>query len=88
MYRQTNFLFERFYQCGRGARPAYARHVLNAEHVGTGFFQRLGHVDIVFEIIFRTIFVKQITCVTNRRFTQRAAFHHGVDGNTHIVDPV
>ena len=50
--------------------------------------KRAGHIDIICDVIFRAIGVKDVARVANRAFTDFARFTDRIHGHTHILNPV
>ena len=69
---QTDLLLQHPHQFTRRRRPAYPRHVLDAENVGSGLFQLLRHIDVVLELVLGSRGIEQVAGVADRRFKNGA----------------
>src|SRR5579862_997755 len=73
VHRQADLVLERLDQLVGGARPAQARHVLDAEHVGAGGLQFAREPEVVREGVLLLRRVTEVAGVTDRRLAQLAA---------------
>ena len=71
----------------RGRRQQ-SRHILKAQNMRPCGLKRAGHIDIICDVIFRAIGVKDVARVANRAFTDFARFTDRIHGHAHILNPV
>src|SRR6185369_5710940 len=79
---------QRLHQRARRARPAYPRHVLDAEDLRAGLLELTRQIYVVAQVPFRARRIEQIASAALRRLAQRPGAAHGVDGDAHVVDAV
>ena len=85
---QPDLASQRLHQRAGRARPAHARHVLDAEDLRARLLELPGQVDVVAQVPLRAGGVEQIARVAHRRLAQRSGAAHGVDRDAHVVDSV
>ncbi len=85
---QTDLFFQRFDQHRSCSRFQQACHVFQAKNMRARRLQVFTHCNIIVQIIFRAVRVKNIARITNRTFTDLTVFHHCVHGHTHVFNPI
>jgi hypothetical protein len=56
--------------------------------MGARIAQRLAHIDIVFEVVFRPLRVEDIAGITDRALADAAGLDHRIHRHAHVLDPV
>ncbi len=88
MDRQADLFLQRLEEdagCSGFQKP---RHVLEAENMGAGGFQRLAHRDVVFQVVFRAVGIEDVAGIADRAFADLALLDHGIHRDAHVLDPV
>ena len=88
MQRQAARLPQGLDEHARAGGPQQARHVLDREDMAAGPFQLLGDADIIVERIFGAIGIENVARVADRALGELAGLAHGIDRDTHVLDPV
>ena len=88
MDRQVDGIFQGRYQAVSGFRFQEAGHILDGDDIGAGILQFLGHVDIVFQIVFIAGRVEDIASVAEGDFGELVVFADGLDRAIHVVQAV
>ena len=86
--RQTNLFFQGFDENGCRGRFQQTRHIFQADNVSPRIAQRFTHIDIVVQVVFGAVWIKDITGITDRAFTDFAGLDHGIHGDAHVFNPV
>ena len=88
VHGQAGFFLQGLDQRGRRARPAYARHVLDAQHMRASGLELFGNAHVVFQVVLGACAVEQVGGVADRAFAQGASLYDGVHRHAHVFDPV
>ena len=88
MDRQADFGFQRFDQYFGCIRLEHAGHVFQAQNMGTGRFQLLAHSNIVFQVVLRSVRIKNVAGIANGTFANLTVLNHRIHRDTHVFNPV
>ena len=86
--RQADFFLKRLDQLLGRTGFDQARHVLEAQNMGTCGFKLFGHRDVVFQVVFGAVGVLDVTGVANRAFAHLIGGDHRIHRDAHVFDPV
>ena len=63
-------------------------HILDAKDMRPCVPQLLAQLNIVFEVVFRTVGIQYVPCIADRGFANLSRVEYGVDRDPHVFDPV
>ena len=85
---QAHLFLQRADQRARGGGFQKPRHVLEPEDVRAGIAERLAHLDVILEVVFRPVGIIDVAGVADGPFADLVRLEHRIHRDAHVLDPV